>query len=67
MKNKNEQNKIKELREKRGWTQADLAKWTGYSRVYINRLEKGKVPNPSITILKEIACLFGRKIEEIWK
>ena len=66
MKNINEQNKIKELRKKRGWTQEDLARWTGYSRVYINRLEKGKVPNPSITVLRQMARLFGRTIEEIW-
>jgi len=57
--------KIKEKREKRGWTQEYLAEITGVSKVYIQKLEKGDIRNPGIRICKEICYALGITLEEI--
>jgi DNA-binding XRE family transcriptional regulator len=62
---KNNRSKVKEAREKRGWTQEYLSQITGLSRVYIHKLEKGDIPNPGIRNCKEIAYALGIKLEEI--
>jgi len=62
---KETKSKIKEAREKRGWTQEYLAQIAGVSRVYINKLETGQIPNPGIKNCKEIAYALGLKLEEI--
>jgi len=59
--------KIRDLREQRGWTQTQVAEFTGYSRVYINNLERGRVPNPNVNIIKKLATLFSLTVEQIWK
>lgn len=46
--------RIVELREKKGWTQSDLARATGKDRQAIEKLENGKV-NPTLFSLLEIA------------
>lgn len=56
---------MRELRLKHGWTQADIAEFTGYSRVYINKVELGEVPNPSITLIRKIARLFNVSMERL--
>ena len=56
---------IRQLREQRGWTQADIAEFTGYSRVYINSVELGRVPNPSITLIRKLARLFNVPMERL--
>jgi transcriptional regulator with XRE-family HTH domain len=45
--------KVKELREKKGLSQTELAYKIGKDQPSINRLEKGKV-NPSVIYLLEI-------------
>jgi len=62
---KKARSKIKEAREKRGWTQEYLADITGVSRVYINKLETGQISNPGLQNCKEIAYALGIKLEEI--
>lgn len=59
--------RVKELRERMGWTQEQLAQFTGYSRVYINNLEQGRVPKPSFIVIKKLAALFNRPMEQIWE
>jgi transcriptional regulator with XRE-family HTH domain len=58
--------RIKELRERMGWTQEQLAQFSGYSRVYINDLENGRIANPSVNAIKKLAALFNRPMEQIW-
>jgi len=59
--------KIASLREKRGWTQQYLADITGYSRVYINKLEQRKIPNPSVAAYKKLSYALGVPIDELIK
>ena len=49
--------RIKEYRQKAGWTQADLAKATGMARCNISRVESGKFA-PTLTTLTRIADAF---------
>lgn len=46
--------RIIELRTKKGWTQADLARACGKDRQAIEKLENGKV-NPTLYSLLEVA------------
>lgn len=58
-------NKIKEFREKLGFTQQDLADKVGVSRQTIISLENGKY-NPSIFLAYGIAKTFSKTIEDIF-
>ncbi|WP_333888055.1 helix-turn-helix transcriptional regulator [Clostridium sp.] len=58
-------NLIKELREKRGLTQKELADEMLVSRQTINSLETGKY-NPSILLAYKIAKFFGVIIEQVF-
>lgn len=55
--------RIKELREKHGYTQEDLAKMVGVTRQTILFLEKGTY-NPSLRLAHRIARVFGMNVEE---
>lgn len=59
------ENKLKELREKAGMTQEDLAVRAGVSRQTIISLEKGKY-NPSIILAYKLSRLFELTIEELF-
>jgi len=63
--NKKHKSKVREARKKRGWSQGYLAQITGLSEIYINKLEKGKVPNPGIKNCRQIAYALGIKLEDI--
>lgn len=52
--NKKVGQRIIELREKKGWSQSDLARACGKDRQAIEKLENGKV-NPTLFSLFEIA------------
>jgi putative transcriptional regulator len=58
-------NRLKELRIERNWTQEDLAKHVGVSRQTINAIEKGKF-DPSLPLAFRLARLFTLTIEEIF-
>ena len=58
-------NRLKELRAERNWTQAELAQFTGVSRQTINAIEKGKF-DPSLPLAFRLAKLFGLTIEEVF-
>lgn len=49
---------IKEMRESKGWTQAQLAGFAGLSDVYVAKLEQG-VCGASIDSLVQIAAAVG--------
>ena len=58
-------NNLRDLREERGWTQADLALQLEVSRQTINALEAGRY-DPSLPLAFKIARLLGRRIEDIF-
>ena len=59
------ENRIRELREARGWSQGDLAEALDVSRQTINSLENGRY-DPSLPLAFAIAKLFKRSIEQIF-
>lgn len=59
-------NDIRELRKERRWTQKDLAEQLDVSRQTVNALETGKY-DPSLPLAFQIARLFDRSIEEIFR
>ncbi len=65
---------LKRLRERRGWTQRDLAAQSGLSQSYIAKLEPPNRPgeykssrqiNPSLAVLGQLAEAFGIPIEQL--
>lgn len=59
-------NRLKELREEKGWTQEQLRILSGVSRDTISRLENNKIINVESQTLKKIAKTFRMDIEEIF-
>lgn len=58
-------NRVRELRNERGWSQADLAAQLNVSRQTINAVETGRY-DPGLPLAFRIAMLFGRPIESIF-
>lgn len=54
---------IKEMRQARGWTQAQLAEFSGLSQRTIQRLEKGQAATAET--LKSLAAVFEVSIPEL--
>ncbi|MDR0293154.1 MAG: helix-turn-helix transcriptional regulator [Oscillospiraceae bacterium] len=59
------QNRIEELRKRRGVTQEELAAALEVSRQTIGSLENGRY-NPSIILAFRLARFFGMAVEEIF-
>ena len=55
---------IKELRKAKGWTQEELARRSGVSRVSINRYENGE-RIPDLITARMIATALGCTIDEM--
>ena len=58
-------NKLKDLRRKRGWVQADLAERLGVSRQTVNAIERGKY-DPSLPLAFKISRVFRQPIESLF-
>ncbi len=58
-------NRLKELRGERGWSQQALAEKLDVSRQTINALEKGRY-DPSLPLAFKIGRLFELRIEDIF-
>jgi putative transcriptional regulator len=58
-------NRLRELRSDREWSQADLAERLDVSRQTVNAIETGKY-DPSLPLAFKIARLFGLPIESIF-
>ncbi|WP_242111737.1 helix-turn-helix transcriptional regulator [Luteimonas aquatica] len=58
-------NRLRELRERAGWSQGRLAEQLEVSRQTVNALETGKY-DPSLPLAFRIARLFGERIETIF-
>ncbi|MBV7380218.1 helix-turn-helix transcriptional regulator [Maritimibacter dapengensis] len=59
-------NRIKELRAEKGWSQAALAEALEVSRQTVIALERGKY-DPSLPLAFAIARVFGQSIEDIFQ
>ena len=59
------QNRVKELRSERGWTQQQLADAVGVSRQSINSIERQRY-EPSLALALAFARIFGRATDEIF-
>ena len=59
-------NRIKELRLGRGWSQGNLAEVLSVSRQTVNGIENGRY-DPSLPLAFTIAGVFGLKIEDIFQ
>jgi len=57
--------RIKELRARMGYTQADLAKLVGVRRETISFVENGEY-NPSLLLAVRIATAFGEPVEGVF-
>ncbi|MFN7184422.1 helix-turn-helix transcriptional regulator [Thermomonas haemolytica] len=58
-------NRLRELREHQGWSQAELAQRLEVSRQTVNALETGKY-DPSLPLAFRIARLFDCRIEDVF-
>lgn len=59
------ENRLKDLRAERNWSQGDLAERLDVSRQTVNSLERGKY-DPSLPLAFKIADVFGLAIEDIF-
>ncbi len=59
-------NRIRELREARGWSQVELAKKLGVSRQTIIAIEKDKY-DPSLPLAFAFARAFKLQIEDVFE
>jgi putative transcriptional regulator len=59
-------NRVKELRTARAWSQAELGERLAVSRQAVNAIENGK-HDPSLSLAFRIAQLFGRPVEAIFE
>lgn len=57
--------KITELREKKGWSQKDLAEATQISTSAISRLEKGMQTDFKFSLILSVAVALGVTIDEL--
>ena len=57
--------RVREMRERKGWSQGELAERLEVSRQTINAIETGKY-DPSLPLAFRIARLFGKPIETIF-
>ena len=58
-------NRLRELRAQREWSQAALAERLGVSRQTVNAIETGKY-DPGLPLAFRIARLFDQRIEDIF-
>ena len=59
-------NRLRELRAEKGWTQAELGAALEVSRQAVNALETGK-HLPSLDLAFRLAATFELKVEEIFE
>lgn len=58
-------NRVKENRERHGWSQGELARRLGVSRQTINAVETDKY-DPSLPLALRMAKLFGVAVPELF-
>jgi putative transcriptional regulator len=58
--------RLRELRARHGWSQAELGERVGVSRQAVNALETDK-HDPSLDLAFRIAAAFGLAVEEVFE
>ena len=58
-------NRLREIRDERRWTQADLATLVGVSRQTINSIETGRF-EPSLSLALKLAQLIDVPVEALF-
>ncbi|MFD2542575.1 helix-turn-helix domain-containing protein [Lacinutrix gracilariae] len=58
-------NKIRQLRDEKGWSQEELAFKSGFHRTYIGMIERAE-RNISLKNIARMALAFDVKIEELF-
>ena len=58
---------IRELRQKRGWTQTELSRRSGVKQGVLSYIERGKTKHPRIDTLAAIASALGVPVERLMK
>jgi putative transcriptional regulator len=58
-------NRLRELRAARRWSQADLADRLDVSRQTVNAIETGRY-DPSLPLAFKIAAVFEQRIEDVF-
>lgn len=56
---------LRDERERRGLSLADVAERSGLDRALISRLENGKVPNPTVATLDRYAAALGKRLRMV--
>jgi len=56
--------RLRALRDKRGWSQEELAKRAGISRGYLARLETGR-HDPTLTMIEKLAKALNVPVTEL--
>lgn len=59
-------NRVRELREARGWSQAELGDHLDVSRQTVNAIETGRY-DPSLPLAFKLARLFRQRIESLFE
>ena len=59
------ENRLKKMREAKGWSQGELARRLGVSRQTINAVETDKY-DPSLPLALRMAKLFGVAVPELF-
>ena len=60
------ENRLREYREKKGWTQSKLSEESGVSRVTINLLENNKVEVAKTDTLTKLADALEAKVTDVF-
>lgn len=59
------ENRVRQFREQRGWSQAELARRLGVSRQTVNAVETDKY-DPSLPLALRMAVLFGTEARDLF-
>ena len=58
--------RVKELREAKGWSIEKLSDASGVGRAFLKRLEDGKRPNISTSLVNDIARALGTELANLY-
>ena len=58
---------IRELRQKKGWTQTELARRAGVKQGVLSCIESGRTKNPRSDTLAAIAAALGVSVEQLMR
>lgn len=60
------ENRLSEIRWRKGWSQAGLARRAGVAKSTICELENGNITNPSLEVAFKISKALNLKIEDVF-